>query len=101
MAATSFTLTTMPRADQQVRDLIVRADAIGFRNDLIDALKSIADQLRTEPTKGADPAHRTRKKGGMVYGLVVEPIFVRFAVFEAEKTVFLLDVKPLARFFPE
>jgi hypothetical protein len=37
----------------------------------------------------------------MVYGAVAEPIFIRFAVFEAEKAVFLLEVKPLARFFQE
>ncbi len=101
MAAANYTLTTMPRADQQVRILLRRAASLGIHKELIDALRSVADHLQTQPTEIGDPAHRTRKQGGMVYSLVVEPVFIRYAVFERDKTVFLLNVEPLSRFFPE
>lgn len=101
MAAANFRLITMPRADQQVRELLFRATSVEFRNKLIDVLRTVADNLRTAPAVVGDPLHKTRKKGGMVYGAVVQQVFIRFAVFEAEKAVFLLEVKPLSRFFPE
>lgn len=101
MPAAIYKLTTMPHADEQVRDLLHQSASLGIRNELIEALKEVSTQLRREPTKLGDPVHRTRKQGGMVYTLVVEPVFARYAVFESEKVVFLLDVKPLSRFFPE
>ena|SRR5438128_7780621 len=101
MPAAKFRLTTMPRADQEVRDLLRRAASLGITKELIDALKAVTSHLRMKPTEIGDPARRTRKQGGMVYSLVVEPVFIQYAVFEREKTVFLLDVKPLSRFFPE
>ena len=101
MAAAEFKLFVMPRANQQTRDLLQKAFSLGFRDELITTLKTSHDELRSAPEALGDPAHRTRKQGGRVYGAVVEPIYIRYAVFEHEKMVFLLDVKPLSRFFPE
>ena len=101
MASSGFRLFVMPRANQQARDLLRRADALGIRNSLVTALKTIHEELQITPQTFGDPAHRTRKQGGRVFGAVVEPVHIRYAVFEQEKKVFLLDVKPLSRFFPE
>jgi hypothetical protein len=53
------------------------------------------------PSPLGNPLHKTKKQGGVVCAGIVEPVAVRFAVFEGEKVVFLLDVQPLSRFFPK
>ena len=101
MAAANYQLTSVPRADNQTRELLVKATEIGIKNELIRALRLVYDQLPSAPEKLGDPLHHTRKPGGMVYNVVVEPISVRYVVYEIDKVVCLLDVKPLSRYFPE
>ena len=101
MANGSYKVTSVPRADRQIIELLDQATALGINDQLLIALKSVYQELRTAPDKLGDPAHRARKAGGMVYNVVVQPISVRYVVYSIEKVVALLDVKPLSRFFPE
>lgn len=101
MADASYTLTSIPRADRQIGELLIRAAALGIGDQLLSALKTVYRELRSGPDKFGDPAHRTKKAGGMAYNAVVEPISVHYVVYRIEKVVSVLDVKPLSRFFPE
>jgi hypothetical protein len=78
-----------------------KAAVLGIKPELITAFESMDEQLQSSPLAVGNPVHRTKKQGGIVCVAVIEPISVRFVVFEDEKAVFLLDVKPLTRFFPQ
>jgi hypothetical protein len=97
----TYRVARMMRVVEQIRDLAARATSLGIKAELIAALESIDEQLQTAPLTLGNPLHNTKKQGGVVCVGIVEPISVRFAVFEREKAVFLLDVQPLTRFFPE
>lgn len=101
MADAIYTVTSIPRADQQVGELFIRAAALGIGHQLLAALKAVYRELRSAPEAFGDPAHRTKKAGGMAFNVVVEPISVHYVVYRIEKVVAVLDVKPLSRFFPE
>lgn len=101
MADANYKLTSIPRADRQVGELLIRAAALGISDQLLSALKTAYRELRSAPDQFGDPAHRTKKQGGMAYNAVVEPISVHYVVYRIEKVVALLDVKPLSRFFPD
>lgn len=101
MANGNYKVTSVPRADRQVIELLDQATALGIKYELLNALKAVYQELRTAPDKFGDPVHRASKAGGMVYNVVVQPISVRYVVYSIEKVVAVLDVKPLSRFFPE
>ncbi len=82
-------------AKQQMVDLIARATALGQRQEVLTALKSIIDELETRPLEWGDPEHRTHQEGGRVYHGIAKPLIARYAAFEAEKVVFLFDVRAL------
>jgi hypothetical protein len=97
----SYRVARLPRVAQQIRALAKAAAPLGIKEKLIAALEYLDEQLHSSPLVLGNPIHSTKKEGGVVCVGVIEPIAVRFAVFETEKVVFLLDVKPLTRFFPE
>ena len=101
MADANYTVTSIPRADRQVGELLIRAASLGIGDQFFSALKTVYRELRSDPDQFGDPAHRTKKQGGMAYNVVVEPISVHYVVYRIEKVVAILDVKPLSRFFPE
>jgi histidinol dehydrogenase len=101
MAAPKYKFATIARADNQVRDLLAKAALLGIQDDVIRALQTAYNEMRSRPEKFGEPSHNTRKKGGVVCNAVVEPISIHYVVYRHEKAVILLDVRPLTRFFPE
>jgi hypothetical protein len=84
-------------AKQQMRELLVKASPGNERQVVRDALRSIVSQLETRPQDWGDPLHRTHKEGGRVYRGIISPLVVRYALFESEKVVWLLDVRALPK----
>jgi hypothetical protein len=82
-------------ADAQIRTLMARAAARGEQQEVRTALSEVTRQLKTRPHDWGDPIHRTHKEGGLVYRGLKPPLVVRYAVFEPEKVVWLLDVRAL------
>jgi hypothetical protein len=82
-------------AKQQMRDLLAKAVARNEGEKVRGALEAIVSELETQPHGWGDPLHRTRKEGGQVYRGIKPPLVVRYAVFEPEKVVWLLDVRAL------
>lgn len=95
-----YRVAHMPYVGKQMRDLVKKATQLGIKAELIAAYEYLDQQLQSSPLTLRNPMHRTKKQGGVVCVGVIEPISVRFAVFETEKVVFLLDVNPLTWFFP-
>ena len=101
METPEYRVAHMGHIAGQMQALTKRAASLGIKVDLLKAFRSAEEQLRRAPLVLGNPVRNTKKQGGVVCVGVVEPIFVRFAVFEREKAVFLLSVEPLSRFFPE
>jgi hypothetical protein len=101
METAEYRVAHMGHIARQMQELSKRAAALGIKNDLLKAFRMMEEQLRKAPLELGNPVRNTKKQGGVVCVGVIEPIFVRFAVFEREKAVFLLSVEPLSRFFPE
>jgi hypothetical protein len=90
-----FRVDRFPRVNEQIRQLAAKAAAIGKQVELIDALKSVVEQLTTRAVEWGDPMYRTRKSGGRVYQAIRAPVLVRYVVFEAEREVMIMSVTPL------
>ncbi|GEM_PF-2932065 len=101
MAGAKYTFCTLAHVDQQIGTLLTKATALGIKQKLLDALRTSYRRLRRSPEKLGNPAHDTRKEGGTVFNAIVEPISLHYVVYRIEKVVILLNVKPLARFFPD
>jgi hypothetical protein len=74
MAAQKYKFGTITRADNQIRDLLGKAAALGIQDDLIGALRTVYDELRSRPEQFGEPSHNTRKKGGVVCNAVVDDL---------------------------
>jgi hypothetical protein len=93
----AFKISRVPRATEQMRDLVRRASALGMRAELAAALLEITERLQNDPLQFGEPSYNTHKPGGVVCTAVVQPLKVTFAVFDTDKVVFLLDVSPMPR----
>jgi hypothetical protein len=52
-------------------------------------------RLESEPQVWGDPERRLNHPGGKVYHALAPPLFVLYAVYEQERLVCILDIKPL------
>jgi hypothetical protein len=95
LEGSTYRLEPTGPADQQMRALLAKAAARGELGEILAALRAVARQLKARPHDWGDPLHRTRKEGGQVYRGIKSPLVVRYAVFEPEKVVWLLDVRAL------
>jgi hypothetical protein len=81
--------------DQQIVALVEQATAVGIRQIVIDALKEMVLHLQTHPLHWGDPEFNANLPGGVVCRAILDPIIVRYMVFEEQHVVFIRDVKPL------
>lgn len=91
----SFRLDHLSRVKEQIGQLATKAANLGILDELLDALRSVEQQLRTRPLDWGDPQFHTHKQGGRVFRALHPPLIVRYAVFEEEHVVLILDIKPL------
>jgi hypothetical protein len=82
-------------AEEQIRALLAEAAIRGELREVLAALRATARELKTRPQDWGDPVHRTHKEGGVVYHRIFSPLLVRYAVFESEKVVWLLNVRAM------
>lgn len=101
METPHYQVARLPRVTQQMRALTKRAKVLGIKTALLEAFESLDRQLQRAPLSLGNPVHTTKKRGGIVCVAIVEPISIRFAVYEDERAVILLDINPLTRFFPD
>src|SRR4051812_26137136 len=92
---TTYRLEPTGPADEQIHTLLAKAVTSGELREVLAALRAIARQLKTRPQDWGDPVHGTHKEGGLVYRGIKSPLIVRYAAYEPEKVVWLLDVRAL------
>src|SRR5438105_5007703 len=91
-----YRVTPTPPAERQIADLAAQAASPSERQRIMDAWDAIFEQLKTRPLDWGDPEYRTHKEGGWVYHGISSPLIARYAAFEAEKVVFLFNVRALS-----
>jgi hypothetical protein len=84
-------------ANQQIRQLVAKAEEQGTRTSVLATLAAIVRQLRTRPLEWGDPLYHTRLEGGLVCRGLEEPLIALYAVFESRKLVWLLDVRAISK----
>lgn len=93
----AYTVTKLSPVAAQVRVLMARAAELGIHQRVADAMQRINDHLVNHPLEWGDPEFRLVHEGGIVCHAIEDPFAVRFAVYETEKVVCLLNIVPLSR----
>ncbi len=83
--------------DEQMRALAAKAAAAGIREYYLQSLHAVLERLRTQPLEWGDPDWRTQRPGGTVCHGLLGPLLVKYAVFEPDRVVLMLDLSPLPR----
>jgi hypothetical protein len=91
----AYQVERAPQVPEQIRALAAKAGSAGMKQELVETLKTIVHHLETEPRVWGDPEYRTRKTGGWVCHGILWPLHVHFVVYEAERVVFVLEIKAL------
>lgn len=81
--------------NEQIRALAKKAVSAGIDQEFFRAMREVVEQLQTRPLEWGDPERRTRKKGGWVCHGVRPPVIVYYVVYEPERAVCILRVRPL------
>jgi hypothetical protein len=79
---------------EQMHTLADLATLAGLRQSYLDALKYMLERLQRDPLEWGDPLYRTQREGGVVCHAWIGPIIVRYAVFESEESVLIIEIKP-------
>ncbi len=90
-----YQVANYPGVAEQIRLLVDHAGFAGIRGIVSDAFKEMVLHLQTHPLDWGDPDYTLNTPGGVVYHAVLDPIIVRYVVFDARKIVFVKEVKPL------
>jgi hypothetical protein len=91
----AYEIGQMPEVNRQLRRLKKSALKSGARDLLSEAVRLAFTRLRTEPGAWGDPEYHPKKKGSTVYHAVVSPLLIHYVVFEPERKVLILSLKPL------
>jgi hypothetical protein len=80
-----------------VKDQIVKlmhwAAELGIATELASTLRTIVRKLETALALWGGPQYTTHLTGGVVLRRWVDPLIVHYALFAAERVVFLLEVR--------
>jgi hypothetical protein len=85
----------LPAAKQQIHDLAAGCTDHGQKKALASALKAMLAKLQTEPSIWGDPEYNLQKPGGCVYHGIIEPVIIRYAIYEHERIVLIMSVRLL------
>jgi hypothetical protein len=82
----------VPVAKLQLVKLMQRAAELGITAEVAGTLRTIVQQLETRPGKWGDPQYDTHLPGGVVLRRWLHPLIVKYAFFEMDRAVLLLEV---------
>jgi hypothetical protein len=81
---------------ERVRQLQRQASREGRGREYLEAIRTVVERLRTDPTEFGEPLYRLRALRVQVRSASVRPLFIDFGVCEDLPLVFLKSVKLLA-----
>jgi hypothetical protein len=79
--------------NEQIKSLAAAASTLGIRELYRDSLLKIFDELANRPLEFGDPEYRMNFVDGVICHGVLQPLLVRYAVFEAVRTVQIIEIK--------
>jgi hypothetical protein len=82
-------------AEAQMVKLLQRAAQLDRTAKVVAALRAIVRVLETQPSGWGDPLYKTHLHGGLVLRGVQRPLVAKYALFEQDRAVLLLDVRAL------
>src|SRR5579884_3236645 len=88
-----YKVSRLATVNEQIRQIGQRAKVLGMHQDVKNALLAVVAKLETEPLTWGDPQYATRHPGGFVLRGLRFPLIVRYAAFEHERAVILLDLR--------
>src|SRR5262249_53287534 len=88
-----FQVSHKPGVIEQIRSLHKLAKEAGREAEYVQALEKAVKHLEAHPLEWGDPEYRLIHEGGIVCHGVIDPICVRFAVYEIEERVYILEVR--------
>ena len=91
----AYTIGRFAGIDARIQELADQAKKLGIGKPYKDAWRQILSNLQTRPMEWGDPEYNTKKPGGVVCHGIIEPVLVRFSVFESEQMVLIFDVQLL------
>lgn len=94
MSGDEFEVAYFAHVHNQIDDLAVQSAAIGIRTKFLARLRRTIERLQSRPWKVGEPVRRTRFPGGVVYKAVRSPFIIEFALYERERLVLNLNVRP-------
>jgi hypothetical protein len=94
MPAPLFKVDSMARAADETEALYERAQTVGRGDELMATLRHIFRRLKQDPAQFGDPQIKTLLPGGMICHAIHDGLYVRFAVYENERVVLILSVRP-------
>src|SRR5262245_41590209 len=90
-----YEVSSIPSVARAVRELERKALWLGMRQDLVAALKVMIEKLQKDPLKWGDSEYDFNKPKSHIYHGLCDPVFVQYAVVEAERKVIIMLIKPL------
>src|SRR5438445_10159125 len=90
-----YQIDRLPQVDEHLRTLGKRAARLGILGEYLTALRHAIDRLQAAPLTWGNPAYHTHREGGMVCHAIAPPLVFHYVVFEPERVVCILKVKPL------
>jgi hypothetical protein len=91
-----FRVSHLPRVTRQIQALLQLATQKGIDSEVRQVFAGIYHRLQTSPSEWGDPLYPTKLPGGVVYHAMERPLNIHYAVYEAQRQVFILDIDPLA-----
>ena len=88
-----FRVAHKPGVAEQIRGLHQLAKAASQEVEYVRALKQIVQLLESHPLEWGDPEYHPIHEGSTICHGVLDPVFVRYAVYEIEETVYILHVQ--------
>jgi hypothetical protein len=92
-----FKVSKYSRAAAQVRALAKRAVTLGIFDQFRATVRRVQSRLENDPLSWGDPEYNTKHPGGVVHHGIDDNLLVRFAVYEAEQVVCIIEVEALPR----
>ena len=90
-----YELRHLPTVAEEIQELASIATDRGLKEIFLSALTAAIERLQTEPSGWGDPEYNLHKPGATKYHGILEPVILHYIVFEHEKVVLLIDVRPL------
>jgi hypothetical protein len=84
-----YRIVTSAKVDQEVNALVARADGLGLRQQVIDALDVLFERLRIYPQFG-QPLIDLQHEQAQIWLATVPPLVVRYAIYESRREVWIV-----------